>query len=387
MKIVVDAIPVMIEKSGIGYYTHHLLTQFLKMAPANEYYLTDALCGLPFFYNTIKLDNELSNDDRFFTVFKAPFPFITVCRFLLFLQAKVTGKSIKIANADIFFGTNFRGIFTGSAKTVLTIHDMAHVYFPDAVDEVNIGYLKNELPQAAKKAHLLIADSENTKKDIMQFLDVPEEKVRVIYLGVDEGFKPLPDPDLQATVRDRYRLPSRFILFVGTVQPRKNIEGLIRAYAQLCTRPDFSHTLVIAGGSGWKNEALKELIRTLGLGEKVHFTGYVDEADLPVIYNLADLFVFPSFYEGFGLPLLEAMACGVPVVSSNASCLPEVAGDAALLVDPHSVEDIAAGIARLLGDEALRRTCIERGRERAKLFTWEKCARETLDVFRTITAG
>ncbi|WP_198134494.1 glycosyltransferase family 4 protein [Geotalea uraniireducens] len=348
--------------------------------------MTDALCGSPF-YNTIKLDNELSDDNRFFTVFKAPFPFITVCRFLLFLQAKVTGKSIKIANADIFFGTNFRGVFTGSAKTVLTIHDMAHEYFPDAVDEVNIGYLKNELPQAAKKAHLLIADSENTKKDIMRFLDVPEEKVRVIYLGVDEGFKPLPDPDLQATVRDRYRLPSRFILFVGTVQPRKNLDGLMRAYAQLCARPDFSHTLVIAGGSGWKNEGLKELIRTLGLGEKVHFTGYVDETDLPVIYNLADLFVFPSFYEGFGLPLLEAMACGVPVVSSNASCLPEVAGDSALLVYPHSVEDIAAGIARLLGDEALRRTCIERGRERAKLFTWEKCARETLDVFRTITAG
>jgi len=386
MKIVIDAVPALVEKTGIGYYTQHLATQFKRIAPQHSYFLSDVLFPVkigksPCFFNTLPLEGDLTQEHKLLRVFRAPFPFITLTRLFLAIVSRITGKALSLDDADIFFGTNFRGVFGPSFKTVLTVHDMSFEYFPEAVDDRTLAYLREELPAAVRKADLIIADSENTKRDIIRFLAVPELKVRVVYLGVDEMFRPITDHRQRSEVRQRYSLPERFILFVGTLQPRKNLMGLVRAFAALNSGSDFPHLLVIAGGVGWKNEGLRELIMELGLAEKVHFTGYVVEADLPVLYNLAEVFVLPSLYEGFGLPVIEAMACGVPVLTSVTSCLPEVAGDAALLVDPHSVEDMAAGLRRLLVDGKLRERCIARGFERARLFTWERSARETMVLF------
>jgi len=198
--------------------------------------------------------------------------------------------------------------------------------------------------------------------------------------------KPVADGSLLLKVRQRYRLPEQFLLYLGTIEPRKNIQALIKAYALLCREKGFCHKLVLAGDMGWKNEGLRELIQGLSLEDSIRFTGYVEDSDLPALYTLADLFVFPSLYEGFGLPVLEAMACGLPVVTSNVSSLPEVAGDAAVLIDPHSLDAIADGMRRMLVDRELRTKCIERGFERAKMFTWEKCAKETVAVFREAMA-
>lgn len=387
MRIVIDAYPAMLQKSGVGYYAHHLISEFRKLAAAgnrkNEYYLCDAVSGM-FFYNMVKVDSDFSNAGRFLRVSEVRFPFVTLARILVFIRNKVAGASARLEDADIFFGTNYRGIFDKGLRNIITIHDMAYEYFPEALTDKALDYLKTHLPEVAQKADCLIADSEATKLDVVKHLNVAEEKVKVIYLGVDDKFKPINDSALLEKVRAHYRLPRKFILYVGTIEPRKNIQGLIKAYARLCEEDAFYHDLVIAGWMGWKSEGLTDLIKGLGIEHRLHFTGYIDENDLPALYNLTDLFAFPSFFEGFGLPVLEAMACGVPVVTSNVSSLPEVAGDAAVLVNPHSVDEIAGGMNRLLTDNDLRKSCSEKGIARSRLFTWEKCARETLAVFEEV---
>lgn len=384
MKITIDALPFMTPKTGVGYYTYNLISEFLKIARQNHYYLCDILIGR-IFYNMYRLEDVSSFDyfsNYFANISKMPFPFNGLMWILLSQYAKATGKTrrIKIEDADIFFGPNFRGVFRKTLKTVITIHDMAHEYYPEATSKRIFKYLK-KLQQSAEKADLIIADSENTKEDILKFLNLSEEKIKVIYPGVDTIFRPINDQDVLNSVRRKYNLYERFILYLGAIQPRKNITTLIRAYGILCKEQNFDHKLVIAGGVGWKNKDIRVLIEELRLEDKVVFTGYIPEHNLPVIYNLSDAFVFPSLYEGFGLPVLEAMACGTPVVTSNVSSLPEVAGDAALLINPHSIEDLADGIKRILHNDGLRKKNIANGFERAKLFTWEKCAGETLDVF------
>lgn len=380
MKITIDARPAMLQRSGIGHYTYNLLKQLVRIAPEHEYYLSDVFAGMGF-YNMLRVKRDLANADRFLNLFKIPFPFVTLSRLLLLCWSKLRGEATRIEQTDVFFGTNFRGIFDERLKTVITVHDMAHEYFPETIrDEETIAYLKKELPEAARRAHRIIAVSETTRSDVIRFLGIAPEKVRVVYNGVDEAFRPIDNPALLAAARERYRLPARFILFVGAIQPRKNILGVVEAYARICGEAGVPHDLVIAGGDGWKSEGLTERIAALGLEGKIHFTGYVADADLPLLYNLADLFVFPSFYEGFGLPVLEAMACGVPVVTSSTSSLPEIAGDAAVLVDPASPDEIGEAMRRLLTDHELKGRCREKGMEQARRFTWERCARETLAV-------
>lgn len=384
MKIAIDALPFMTPKTGVGYYTYNLISEFLKIAPQNHYYLCDVLIGR-IIYNMYRIEDISSFNyfsDYFSNISKLPFPLNGLIWFLLSQYAKAAGKTtkIKVEDADIFFGTNFRGVFKKTLRNVITIHDMAHEYYPEAMSKRIYIYLKR-LQQSAEKADLIIADSENTKKDILKFLGVSEKKVKVIYPGVDTIFRPINDTDVLDSVKKKYNLYERFILYLGAIQPRKNITTLIRAYNMLCKEHNFKHRLVIAGGVGWKNKDIRYLVEELGLQDKIIFTRYVPENDLPVIYNLADVFVFPSLYEGFGLPVLEAMACGTPVVTSNVSSLPEVAGDAVLLINPHSVEELADSIKRIISDEDLRKRNIAKGLEQAKLFTWEKCARETLEAF------
>lgn len=380
MKITIDARPAMLQKTGIGHYTHNLVTQFVNISPEHHYYLCDVFAGMGF-YNMFRVSKNQPSSELFLNILKIPFPFATLSRLLLLCWSKLRREATRIEETDLFFGTDFRGIFKNDLKTVITIHDMAHEYFPEAIRDASIlYYLKEKLPEAARMAHQIIAVSETTRNDIIRFLGINPDKIRVVYNGVNSAFRPVTDPALLRRTRERYRLPARFILYVGAIQPRKNVSGLVEAYAKICAEGGLPHELVIAGGESWKSEGLKDRISSLGLQEKVHFIGYVSDEELPLLYNLADQLAFPSFYEGFGLPVLEAMACGIPVVTSKTSSLSEIAGDAAILVDPHSVDEIAGGIRRLIEDSDLRRICIEKGLERAKLFAWERCARETLTV-------
>ncbi len=264
--------------------------------------------------------------------------------------------------------------------TFLTVHDLSFIRAPETASPRLRAYLSRAVPRSVRRADLVLADSQATKDDLIELYGVASEKITVLYSGVDPRFHPA-DRAVQESVRARYGLDFPYVLAVGTVQPRKNYARLIQALAAL-PGPLADIHLVIAGGRGWLEGPIYETAHLAGVEERVHFIGFVPDDDLPALYTAAEAFAFPSLYEGFGLPLLEAMACGTPSLAANTSSLPEVAGDAALLIDPTSVDSIATGLERILTDNGLRSTLRERGFARAGMFTWERAARHLLTLYR-----
>jgi glycosyltransferase involved in cell wall biosynthesis len=260
---------------------------------------------------------------------------------------------------------------------VLTVFDLSFLRFREAFRPFNRWYLSHLTPISVRRARRVIAISESTRQDLVRWLGVSPERVDVTTCGVDSAYRPL-----AADMVNRYRrdhcLPDKFVLFVGTLEPRKNVELLIRAYGRWRTGHRDVPSLVVAGAKGWNYEQVFRTVEELGLADHVHFPGYVVAEELPMLYNAAGLFVYPSRFEGFGLPVLEAMACGTPVVCSNASSLPEVAGDAALLVAPGDEARLADAMTSVWEDRDLRQTMVARGLDRAREFTWERTARQTL---------
>lgn len=263
--------------------------------------------------------------------------------------------------------------------SVVTIHDLGYLRFPEAHTARRRLELHLTTLWSLRAARRVIAISGATRDDLVRHYGADPARISVVHHGLSAGFQPVEDPAAIAATAARHGLPMPYFLYVGTVQPRKNLTRLIEAFAQ-ATGAGLPHTLAIAGRRGWLTDAIERRAAELGAARRVRFLGYVPDADLPALLGGATAFLFPSLYEGFGMPVLEAMACGAPVLSSNTSALPEVAGDAALLVDPEDAGAIAAGISRLAGDAALRAELRERGRERAAAFTWERCAGETLSV-------
>jgi glycosyltransferase involved in cell wall biosynthesis len=272
------------------------------------------------------------------------------------------------------------------ARSVFTLHDVAYLRFPQHHLPKNRIYLRAMMPRFVRRADAVIAVSEATRRDALRFYRLDPAKIHVIPEGVDPRFTPDPDPERVATVRDRYELPERFVLYVGTIEPRKNLTTLLEAYAELLRRrPEVG--LVIAGGKGWLYEPFFERLRALGLERRVTLTGHVPDEDVPALMSAADVFAFPSEFEGFGLPPLEAMACGVPVVSSDAASLPEVVGDAGVLVPPHDVGAWVSALDRLLDDASLRDRLRAEGIARARTFTWDAAAAKTIEVYRSVLAA
>ena len=239
------------------------------------------------------------------------------------------------------------------------------------------------LPRSIAKCDHIITISENSKREIIEEFNVPEEKITIAQPAVDHGrFKPANEEEL-AQVRKKYELPEQYLLYVGTIEPRKNLLGLLEAYEKLPAKLRGEYPLVMTGGRGWlEGEIVDRISRLKGRGEALT-TGYVYDEDLPAIYSGARLFVFPSFYEGWGMPPLEAMACGTPVITSNTSSLPEVVGDTALMIDPNRPEELTNAMKQVLSDEELRQEMIRQGFKQAKRFSWEKSARKLLTVIRS----
>ena len=287
-------------------------------------------------------------------------------------------------------------------QTVVTIHDLGYLHFPEAHTRAHQLYLRLSTLWSARTATRLIAVSSATRDDLVRLARVPATKITVVHHGLSERFQPVEDPAAIATVLERYGLrdtetrrpgdtekPCAYFLYVGTVQPRKNLVRLIEAFAQATetTSGNLQSAicdlqLVIAGKRGWLSESIERRAAELGIAERVRFTGYVADEDLPALLSGALAYVLPSLYEGFGMPVLEAMACGAPVLASNTSSLPEVAADAALLVDPMDTAALANGLARLAADAELRTELRARGLARAAGFTWDRCAEETLAVLK-----
>lgn len=280
-----------------------------------------------------------------------------------------------IGQVDLFHGPDFvLPPLRPGTRAIVTVHDLSFLHLPHCFEPALLDYLKSAVPRATARADWVLADSESTRRDAIELLDVPERRTSVLYPGVESRFQPIEDRAILSGVQSKYGLPERFILSVGTVQPRKNYVELVEAFSRL----DLENVhLVIAGGRGWLYRELLDRIEELGLNQRVHLTGYVDDIDLPALYNLAQVVALPSLYEGFGIPIIEAMACGIPVVAADNSSLPEAAGDAGLLVDALDSEALADALSRALTDPGLRQAMIERGLAQASQFTWQRAA-ETL---------
>ena len=267
-------------------------------------------------------------------------------------------------------------------ESVVTIHDMMFYYHPENYPKRQLLYFKHLIPLSARKAKRIIAVSNNTKKDIVKILGIPEKKIIVIQETYGEEFRRELNDNAKKKVKAQYKLPDNYILSVASLNPQKNIERLIKAYDILVRSYSSEHKLVLVGMWLKHGSRIIQLIKELQLKERIIFTGYIDNEDLPYFYSLADVFVFPSYFEGFGIPPLEAMACGCPVIASKATSIPEVVGNAAVLINPFSVEELSNAIHRVLIDKNMRDNLIAKGFERVKHFSWEKAARETLHVYK-----
>ena len=293
---------------------------------------------------------------------------------------------------DLFHATDFVLPPTlQNTRTLLTVHDLSFVRDPESAHPGLRRYLNTVVPRSVDKAHHVLADSRATKDDVVTLYGTAPDKITVLYCGVDARFSPKKQRGEEERIRRRYKLGRQpFILSLGTLQPRKNYSRLISAFARVADvskwidgRP-VSHKLVIVGKQGWLYDSIKADVSRLGVRTRIVFPGFADDEDLPALYRAADLFVFPSLYEGFGLPPLEAMACGTPVITSNVSSLPEVVGDAGMTVDPTDVYALANAMGRVLQDSQLRQQMIERGLARAAEFTWLRAARQLRQVYQQI---
>ncbi len=287
-----------------------------------------------------------------------------------------------LGDVDLFHATDFVLPPTRHrTRTLLTVHDLSFIHVPEATSPRLRRYLNNVVPRSVRRADHILADSQATKDDLVSLYGTPEGKITVLLSGVGEHFRPVTDVTVQAAVRARYGLDTwPFLFTVGTVQPRKNYARICEALYHLRSRfPDLH--LVIAGGKGWLEDQIYATVNRLHMTDRVHFIGFADEADLPVLYSMAEAVPYVSLYEGFGLPVLEAMACGTPVIASNVSSIPEVAGEAAILIDPYHTDELVNALRHLLESPALRQSLIERGRQQAARFSWKTAARQLADIY------
>jgi glycosyltransferase involved in cell wall biosynthesis len=366
MRIAFDGTTLTPLRTGVGYYTEHLLQHLAREVEVTG----DEL---------IVVSNQPIDTAQ-------PLPrHVTVChrwRFPLRIawMQLLAGRVLDNIRADVAHFTNGMVPLGTSAARVVTIHDMSLKLYPECHPPRRLLINRPLLGVAARVADAVVTVSHSARSDLLAVYNIPADRVMVVHEAAGPGFQPIADRACRARIRMRYGLPERFALYVGAIEPRKNLRRLMEAFAQ-ARRAGISHELVCVGPYGWSSRDLYEHIDALGLRHVVHFTGYVPVEDLPVIYNLGEFFVFPSIYEGFGLPVIEAMACGLPVITANTSSLAEVAAGAGETVDPHDVDALTEAIRTLATDAARRRELSERGLARAQEFSWARTAKEMLALY------
>ncbi len=290
---------------------------------------------------------------------------------------------VRSAGVDLLHSLHYTRPLILPCASVVTFHDMTFFLFPELHTRAKRTYFPQAIRLSARRADALIAVSESTRRDALRILDIPPERITTVPNGINADFHPIEDSSVLDECRKRYHLPDEFILFVGLIEPRKNLPLLLRAYGNLIRQDDAPH-LVLVGRVGWMVEQIYQLIAELNLEEKVHFTGYIPHQDLPIIYNLAKVFVYPSNYEGFGFPPLEAMACGTPVITTAVSAMLDYIGAAGLLVQPQNEQALTEAMRTLLKDSSLQEQFSQKGRQRAAEFTWQRTAIETLHIYERV---
>lgn len=298
------------------------------------------------------------------------------------LERWALGVELLPHRVDLLHAPDFIPPAFGAGRMVITVHDLNFIHFPHFLTPDSLHYYAGQIDWAIRRADHIVADSHQTRQDLLALLDAPPDKVTTVHLAADEHFRPLDEPGAAPA---RYGLSSGYLLFVGTLEPRKNVPALLRAYRQLVDDRVTDRPLVLVGRPGWLADEIYATLETLDLSDRVHILEDVyDTESLVELYNGAAVLTIPSFYEGFGLPALEAMACGVPVVAAARGSLPEILGGAGLLIDPEEPDDLAEALKRVLTDEGLRSDLATRGLARASEFTWTETARQTLAVYRRV---
>lgn len=364
MRIAFDGTTLRPEQTGVGYYTEHLLHHLAE----------DSDCELVVVSNRpVQTSVPLASRVRVVTTHRR-------LQRALWMQTAAPAL-LRTLDLDVAHFTNSVGPCLVGTPLVVTIHDMSLTLFPSYHPVKRILLSRPLMKVTARRAAAIITVSESARRDILRLCGVQPDRVHVVHEAAAPSFRPVRDRASLQTLRSRYGLADRFILYVGTVEPRKNLVRLFEAFAKL-KRSGLPHQLVCVGPLGWRYHDVRAAIARLGLGQDLRLTGYVPFNDLPGLYSLAEMFVFPSLYEGFGLPVVEAMACGTPVITAATSSLGEIADGVSERINPIEVDDIARAIRRLADDPDLRRELSCRGIDRARRFSWSRAARETLGVYR-----
>lgn len=350
----IDAQTTLGNKTGFGFYVKNLI-EYLNIIDTENAY----------FYFKPENQTDLSTPQRF-----------------IWDQLTLPIRANR-AGIDLFHQPCFSAPMLFKGKVVATICDLIGMLFGEDIPFWSRQYFGKWMPFSYRRADKIITISENTKKDVVRLLKIPAEKITVTHLAADKCFKPIRDGEEIQRIKNKYKTGGKYLLHVGTLHPRKNLEFLVKVFSRISSIfPEYN--LVLTGKKGWYYEKLYNLINALGLKDNVVFTGYLPDEDAPCLYNGASVFLFPSLYEGFGLPPLEAMGCGIPVISSNTSSLPEVVGDAGILLSPKDEKAWVAAIKHLLENPAALSAMAEKSIKQAGKFSWDKCARETLAVYKSL---
>ena len=377
MRIGIDARAIYKSLDGIGRYSLNLVRALAKIDKENEYVI---------FRN--KLFDETIVESPNFREVRTGIPALSL-RTGFYL-----GCLVKKENVDVFHSPFFIAPLWGVNNLVVTVHDLMALTFTGFFSGRNFltskyAYLfhKYMIPLAISHSRKLIAVSNCTKVDLERLFNLNANRVTVIYEAADPNFRKIEDTEMLETYRRNARLPENFILYVGNTKPYKNVFNLLKAFKALCSTWGSEYVLVMAGKKDRFHQTVYQTARELELITNIIFFDNFTEKELPLLYNLAKLFVFPSYYEGFGLPPLEAISCGTPVITSNRASLPEVVGDSAIIVEPDDANGLAKAMERVLTDEGLRKQMSQKGIEQSKIFSWERAAKETLNVYESIACN
>jgi glycosyltransferase involved in cell wall biosynthesis len=365
MRIAFDGTTLRPERTGVGYYTEHLLQHLVREASADRFIVLS---------NKRPETTALPSNVRVAYDRRALFQ-------LAWMQL-LAPRMLESIHADLAHFTNGIIPLATGVPTVVTIHDMSLTLYPQYHPLRRVVLNRPLVRLAARRASAIITVSHSAKRDIVGLYGLDPERVHVIHEAAAPSFRPVSDRETLEAVRRKYGLPDRFILYVGTIEPRKNLKRLLDAFASRRDTGDLRPALVCVGPYGWLSRGLKRRLAALGADRAVRFTGYVPFADLPAIYSLCEMFVFPSLYEGFGLPVMEAMACGAPAIVGRNAALVEIAGGAAEVIDPLDTEMLGDAMVSLATDPERRRHIGQMGLERSRRFSWERAARQTLAVYR-----
>lgn len=379
MKIVFDlnSIGDISRTTGVGNYAFNLIKNEVKLDQSNKYTV---------FWNSFNQD-ELSSVQNFLSEkVKVENVFSRLPNKLFYPKSEESFIPLNFLVPDIeilhLLAPTYQWPRLKNGKTVLTVHDLAFLV-EEEYREAPVEKLRRSVGKLLTSVDSIIADSESTKKIICANFRISESKVNVIYLGVDSSFRRAPLKDI-LTVRKEKGLSKSYLIFVGTIDPRKNVSRIVKAYEAARNAKSYKGQLVLVGKRGWRAEITLNEVKKSKFKNDIKYLGYVGDKDLRALISGAEALLYPSLHEGFGLPILEGMACGVPVISSNVSSLPEVGGEAVMYVDPYSEGEIEEAIGKVTGDKELKNLMIRKGFDQVKKFTWEKTATQTLEVYRKI---